>query len=221
MSHRKHTARMLRHKVATAAIATAVAVGLASVYFLIDTARNELSAAREDARQLVEQLRDHGVTPTVTPPPAPDRGERGEPGIPGLSIRGPRGFDGEPGRPPNSGEIFSAVAGYLRANPPPPGRDGENGVNGENGQEGEVGEKGDRGPPPTQEEIAAAVAAYLTANPPPPGADGSPPTQEEIDAAVARFFAEHDIYCTPPGPIDRATGEPWRCTANPPAQSSP
>jgi len=59
----------------------------------------------------------------------------------------------EPGRPPTNGEIRQAVTAYLTANPPEPGEDGED------------GEDGAPGPPPTVEAVAEAVASYCANQP--------------------------------------------------------
>lgn len=75
-----------------------------------------------------------------------------------------------PGRAPTSAEITAAVADYLNDNPPRPGR------------------------PPTSGEIAAAVQVYYQANPPPAGPQGDPgraPTSGEIADAVAAYLREN------------------------------
>lgn len=80
-------------------------------------------------------------------------------------------IQGEPGRPPTAGEIRSAVADYLRDNPPPAGL------------------------PPTAAEVANAVADYLSRNPPEPG---RPPTTQEIANAVTNYCA-NDVCAGPQG----------------------
>lgn len=67
---------------------------------------------------------------------------------------------------PSPAELATAIANYLQANPPAPGRNGDNGRD---------GDKGEPGRPPTAEEIQDAVTAYLAANPPPAGPQGAPP----------------------------------------------
>jgi len=54
---------------------------------------------------------------------------------------------GDPGPPPSGQQVADAVAAYLTANPPPPGKDGEDGEDA------------------TPEAIAAEVAAYIETHP--------------------------------------------------------
>jgi len=54
---------------------------------------------------------------------------------------------GDPGPPPTGQQVADAVAAYLTANPPPPGKDGEDGEDA------------------TPEAIAAEVAAYIETHP--------------------------------------------------------
>jgi hypothetical protein len=69
------------------------------------------------------------------------------------------------------GAISQSVAGYLVANPPPPGPQGEQGErgrpgeNGTDGKDGADGADGKPGPPPSTEDIQGAFVAYIQANP--------------------------------------------------------
>lgn len=71
------------------------------------------------------------------------------------------------GRAPTTGEVTAAVVQYLTAHPPQPGR------------------------APTAQEIAVAVQQYLTANPPAAGKDAPAPTDEQVQAAVDAYIAAH------------------------------
>lgn len=97
-------------------------------------------------------------------------------------VPGPIGPEGLQGPGPTVDQIQDAVAAYLLANPPPPGR------------------------APTPAEVAAAVASFLTANPPAPGRS---PTAEEISSAVATYFARNPPPAGEPGENGR-DGQPGR-----------
>ena len=72
--------------------------------------------------------------------------------------------------------VATAVADWLRANPPAAGRNA------------------------TPEQVAAAVAAYLAANPPKPGKDGNNATPDMVAAAVAKWLQANPPKAGPPGP---------------------
>lgn len=60
---------------------------------------------------------------------------------------------------PSPQQIGEQVAGYLVANPPPPGEPGRDGTNGQPGRDGADGRT------PTAEDIRAALVTYLQENP--------------------------------------------------------
>jgi len=95
-------------------------------------------------------------------------GEAGPPGAPGLP--GERGEPGVPAQPITEAEISEAVARYLVANPPAPGRDGADGKDGADGRDGLDG--------PSLDEVAALVRQSVATIPPPrdgvDGKDGAP-----------------------------------------------
>lgn len=102
-----------------------------------------------------------------------------------AEFRGERGPEGRQGPGPSDAQVASAVAAYLAANPPQPGRT------------------------PTEAEVASATAAYLAANPPaagpqgPQGDQGPGPTDEQVAAAVTAWLAAHPPpYCAPGTHVD-------------------
>lgn len=168
MTHPVHGRRQLLIWVAVLLVA-----GVFGAVWTINAlnSRTDLQEQRADqavytAVQLCEQVRQLGGACVVDPSVL--RGAQGETGP-----RGPGPTDEQiavavavwlranppsPGRAPTDGEIAAATTAYLAANPPAPGAQGA---------QGERGEQGPQGVPASDEQIAAAVAAWLRANPPP------------------------------------------------------
>ena len=179
----------------------------------------ELAQVAEDnatiASTLEDQVRSLGEQPVVDAPTPGQRGERGE--------------KGEPGPPPSPEAIEEAVQAYCDRQdcrgPKPTPQQVAAAVSAycdTRGQcRGPSGEDGDLGPPPSDDQVASAVTAYCVANDHcrgPAGEPGRPPTADEIVEAVDEFFANRDIYCTPPDLPSRVEGEPWRCSTNEPGE---
>lgn len=97
--------------------------------------------------------------------------------------------------------LRDAVAAYLKANPPPAGKDAEPpspaavgaAVAEYLGAHPPAVTKGDPGPGPTAAAVGDAVARYLEAHPIRVPADGKAVTAEDVRAAVDSFMAEHPL----------------------------
>jgi hypothetical protein len=138
----------------------ACAVGLYYLSSRSNQLAEQQAGAAVAAQQLAGQVRALGATPVVSPP---------APVAPVTGAQGPRGEQG-PG--PSQQQIDAAVAGYLAAHPPAPGKDA------------------------TAAQVSAAVGAYLSAHPPLPG---RPPTAEEIAGAVSTYCSAHGGCAGPSG----------------------
>lgn len=97
--------------------------------------------------------------------------------------------------------IATAVAQYLRDNPPPKGDKGDDATDAQVAQavaaylKANPPAKGDKGDNATDAQVAAAVATYLKANPPAKGDKGDNATDAQVAAAVAAY-----IKANPPAP---------------------